>query len=149
MAYTATVATKRMQNRCRTCKNTWYPRGKDLSDRCPRCGGSDVTYNLGCAPVIGILGLLTVVTSYVCGGPPQPARTAPPPSSAPALGTQPDSIRMSRACDVWREVDGRAQVVRQTRAGEVLRVLAQNADTTGVMVDGKGSWVMNACARAP
>lgn len=56
---------------------------------------------------------------------------------------------MSRACDVWREVDGRAQVVRQTRVGEVLRVLAQNADTTGVMVDGKGSWVLNTCARAP
>lgn len=36
--------TKRPQNTCRTCHNTWYPRGKSLSDRCPRCGSPEVEF---------------------------------------------------------------------------------------------------------
>lgn len=38
------MATKRSQNKCRTCKYTWYPKGKNLSLKCPGCGGSDVGY---------------------------------------------------------------------------------------------------------
>ncbi|WP_157210774.1 hypothetical protein [Verrucomicrobium spinosum] len=47
--------TKRAQNRCKDCGYTWYPKGKNLSRRCPSCGGSNVTY-AGC----GCLGLVVV-----------------------------------------------------------------------------------------
>lgn len=38
------MATKRSQNKCRACKYTWYPKGKNLSLKCPGCGGTDVGY---------------------------------------------------------------------------------------------------------
>lgn len=30
--------TLRPQNRCRACGHTWYPRGSNLSRKCPNCG---------------------------------------------------------------------------------------------------------------
>jgi predicted RNA-binding Zn-ribbon protein involved in translation (DUF1610 family) len=34
--------TKRPQNACRRCGYMWYPRGKNVSHSCPRCGSRDV-----------------------------------------------------------------------------------------------------------
>ena len=34
--------TKRPQNICRSCRYTWYPRGKNVSAQCPRCGSQEV-----------------------------------------------------------------------------------------------------------
>lgn len=34
--------TLRSQNKCKDCGYTWFPRGKDLSLVCPKCGGGDV-----------------------------------------------------------------------------------------------------------
>jgi predicted RNA-binding Zn-ribbon protein involved in translation (DUF1610 family) len=34
--------TKHPQNACRRCNYTWYPRGKHISHRCPRCGSQNV-----------------------------------------------------------------------------------------------------------
>lgn len=57
-------ATKRSQNKCVDCKYTWYPKGKDLSARCPECASVNVTYagmglfgqlGVGAAIVVGIL----------------------------------------------------------------------------------------------
>jgi hypothetical protein len=36
------VGTLRPLNRCSACRYTFYPRGKDVSLRCPRCAGGDV-----------------------------------------------------------------------------------------------------------
>ena len=36
------AATLRTQNACYDCGHTWYPRGKDVSTRCPNCGDTDV-----------------------------------------------------------------------------------------------------------
>lgn len=36
--------TLRSQNACASCGNTWYPRGKELSSRCPGCGSEAVTF---------------------------------------------------------------------------------------------------------
>lgn len=48
--------TKRPQNFCRTCGNSWYPRGKDRSANCPRCGSEAVDLPLeGCLRAIGYL----------------------------------------------------------------------------------------------
>lgn len=35
--------TERPLNYCYECPNTWYPRGKDLSERCPKCKSEKVT----------------------------------------------------------------------------------------------------------
>lgn len=37
--------TKRMQNKCKDCKYTWYPRGKDLSMKCPNCGSRNIGFS--------------------------------------------------------------------------------------------------------
>lgn len=37
------AATKRPQNKCKACGNTWYPRGKNISSKCPNCGSKDVS----------------------------------------------------------------------------------------------------------
>ena len=42
------AATLRDQNVCYDCRHTWYPRGKDLSTRCPNCGSHDVHYVPAC-----------------------------------------------------------------------------------------------------
>src|SRR5436309_385556 len=34
--------TKRPQNVCRSCGYSWYPRGKNVSAQCPRCGSPEV-----------------------------------------------------------------------------------------------------------
>ena len=36
------AATKRTQNYCKDCGDTWYPRGRYLSNKCPNCGSTDV-----------------------------------------------------------------------------------------------------------
>lgn len=37
------AATKRPQNKCKACGSTWFPRGKNLSNKCPNCGSKDVS----------------------------------------------------------------------------------------------------------
>src|SRR5262245_22222288 len=44
--------TQRPQNSCTKCGYTWYPRGHDLSSRCPNCGSAQV----GLVPVAGAVG---------------------------------------------------------------------------------------------
>ena len=51
--------TKRPLNRCTSCGKTWYPRGSNLSSRCPKCG-SDKTKLAG-------LGILGAVGSILIG----------------------------------------------------------------------------------
>ena len=36
--------TKRQKNRCASCGYEWYPRGHDLSAKCPRCSNNKVKY---------------------------------------------------------------------------------------------------------
>ncbi len=63
--------TKRPQNFCCSCGNSWYPRGKNRSDSCPRCGSPDVQLFLeGCLGAIGHLVaapfvLLTLLVQFV------------------------------------------------------------------------------------
>lgn len=56
------AATKRSQNKCVDCKYTWYPKGKDLSARCPECASVNVTY-----AGMGLLGQLGVGAAIVVG----------------------------------------------------------------------------------
>jgi ribosomal protein L37AE/L43A len=54
--------TKRPQNQCRSCGYTWYPRGKRLSAKCPKCG-SEKTKVVG----FGLLAILFVLALFVVG----------------------------------------------------------------------------------
>ena len=53
----------RPQNRCNACGYTWYPRGKNVSLRCPGCGSGDVEVVTIPAAVVlgGLIGLSAVV----------------------------------------------------------------------------------------
>lgn len=53
--------TKRPQNKCGSCGYTWYPRGGNLSAKCPKCGSSK-TKKMG----IGIFGAL--LFAYIFSG---------------------------------------------------------------------------------
>jgi hypothetical protein len=72
--------TKRPLNKCTACGKTWYPRGGNLSSRCPKCGsGKTKIAGLG---IIGTLG--SVLLMLVMGGHPKnqnPATTANPTES--------------------------------------------------------------------
>ena len=43
------MTTLRPQNKCKNCYYTWYPRGHNISLKCPNCGSNDIdTVGLGC-----------------------------------------------------------------------------------------------------
>jgi uncharacterized OB-fold protein len=51
------TATKRPQNKCKSCGYTWYPRGKSISIKCPNCGGGKISTvgSWGGVVVVGFL----------------------------------------------------------------------------------------------
>jgi len=54
------MAKKRDQNQCKDCGYIWYPRGRDLSEECPKCKSPNVAYagGFGCGvPMLLLLGL--------------------------------------------------------------------------------------------
>lgn len=83
------AATKRMQNRCKKCAYTWYPRGKNLSLKCPSCGSNEVGFVGG-----GIfLFALIIVGLYVFGGDKHPQSTEVPAiSPAPAFASDSSNV---------------------------------------------------------
>ncbi|MES2069867.1 MAG: hypothetical protein V4488_05935 [Pseudomonadota bacterium] len=79
------ASTKRTQNKCKSCGYTWYPRGKNISLKCPRCGSTNVGY------VGGGLGLaiLCIIGIFIFSGnknvpPPSPNLTESPASASAA-----------------------------------------------------------------
>jgi hypothetical protein len=58
--------TKRAQNACKDCGYTWFPRGKDLSRTCPRCGGSIVACDTrGYTIVVGLV--IAIAVAFIFG----------------------------------------------------------------------------------
>jgi hypothetical protein len=43
--------TLRSQNKCNDCRYTWYPRGKNISRVCPKCGSENVAVVIDWAPI--------------------------------------------------------------------------------------------------
>jgi uncharacterized protein YecT (DUF1311 family) len=79
----------RPQNQCNACAYTWYPRGKHLSIRCPRCSSQNIEVvrppersSSGCGPVvlvaILVLGAIFWATSRSGGGSSSPSSSAEP-----------------------------------------------------------------------
>lgn len=61
----ASRETKRWQNICSNCGDTWYPRGRDISNRCPNCGNRDVHFvGTGCTTNVVIYSL--VIVGCIC-----------------------------------------------------------------------------------
>lgn len=48
-------ATKRPQNKCKSCGYTWYPRGKHISSKCPSCGSNKVSTVGGGSLIVGAI----------------------------------------------------------------------------------------------
>lgn len=49
-------STYRPQNTCHSCGYTWYPRGKDVSLRCPNCGSYETGIDFS-----GLIGFLLLI----------------------------------------------------------------------------------------
>lgn len=63
--------TLRKQNQCGRCGYTWYPRGKEVSLRCPNCSDRDISYTYTGSDddSLGILwGLLGVIVIFMLLG---------------------------------------------------------------------------------
>lgn len=59
--------TKRWQNICSNCGDTWYPRGRDISNKCPNCGNKNVHFvRTGCTANVAIYSL--IIVSSICFG---------------------------------------------------------------------------------
>ncbi|ADG17723.1 hypothetical protein BC1002_3701 [Paraburkholderia atlantica] len=86
----ATRNTKRPLNKCKSCGKTWYPRGSNLSSRCPRCGSSKTK-----VAGLGILG--TIALLAILGGHPN----KPAPDQSPAVDTSPAAIATNPAVQAF------------------------------------------------
>src|SRR5262249_54590086 len=152
----------RSLNKCNSCGDTWYPRGRDLSRRCPSCGSGNVVYapflfdfsgtgGSGCASVFGAVFLMVGLAwcaSSVCGSSSasssSSARTSsysPHPSSAPAVLKESGTVTLTRECPIWAlDTERRPIILRRGQAGETFPILARNDETTGVRADGSAAW---------
>lgn len=68
------MATKRPQNKCKSCGNMWYPRGKNLSSKCPNCGSKEVSVKW---PLGSLAGLALVGAAIFGGGGDDKPKDAP------------------------------------------------------------------------
>lgn len=108
---------KHLLNRCEKCGNTWFPRGFDLSGKCPSCGSVDVDFT-------GRLYLATLVAIAIAAGlfwatdrPRKSANNAATPASTPV------STKMRHSADstpagpiapplITTEAEGRFEALR-------------------------------------
>jgi hypothetical protein len=65
---------KHLLNRCKSCGGTWFPRGFDLSRKCPHCGSVDVDFTGRI--YLGMLALIAVAAG-IFWATDRPHRTAP------------------------------------------------------------------------
>lgn len=82
--------TLRSQNKCGSCSNTWYPRGKNLSAVCPRCGSENVAVVTNWTPILAVVaaalylgfGRLSSDSREAVSQPPTPVELAMPEAAA-------------------------------------------------------------------
>lgn len=105
------MATKRPQNRCSQCGYTWYPRGKNISLRCPNCGHTGVKLVAGGAASVGALVLWAALSS---GGKTPPSQPSPPPNAVVVAAD------ISGASDLASDPASDVEQVNQYPAGDPL-----------------------------
>lgn len=144
---------KRSLNKCKDCNDTWYPRGRELSNKCPNCGSSNVGHDptqfvVNIIATVLIVGFLGWCGNQVCGNTPTAHQSLSESRAPQTPAKDPTRATLVRTCDIWTlDENKKAVVLRQGKAGESFPVLAMNAETTGVRVDGKSAWISNSCAR--
>ena len=81
--------TKRPQNKCKSCGETWYPRGTDKSRKCPACGKADVvTVSAGAgATVLAVLIIAAISVMNKSDPVPSAPSHSPEVESAPVVAT--------------------------------------------------------------
>lgn len=67
--------TLRGQNKCKDCSYTWFPRGKDISLVCPKCGGSDVK-KVSSGAFLGLVVVAIIVYVAIHNSSTSPAKPA-------------------------------------------------------------------------
>jgi type IV secretory pathway VirB10-like protein len=81
------AATKRSQNKCKKCGYTWYPRGKNMSLKCPSCGSSEVGF---AGTGIGVIALI-VIAAVIFGANKKETPTEAP-STSPEITKETTSL---------------------------------------------------------
>lgn len=114
--------TKRPQNKCLDCGDTWYPRGRDVSKSCPNCQGRsvevvDASGAMVLAVVLALCLAVFVAANMSPNPPPAPAleASADVASPPPAMERMPKVVVRSRAFEFDREG---AMIVRGEIANE-------------------------------
>jgi hypothetical protein len=109
----AAMKTKRSRNKCKACGNKWFPKGKNLSDKCPRCGSAEVALaGLGCLGWLGCIVILVVIAAVIYALNQDPAKEATPAASTPSAEAPPSSLppvenAEANASGTWTDLDGR------------------------------------------
>lgn len=84
------AGTKNPKNRCKTCGDTWYPRGRSRSLKCPNCGSKEVeTVSSG-----GLFALIVLIIAGVIffGNNKSGTRASVQESDVPAVTSTIDSL---------------------------------------------------------
>jgi hypothetical protein len=109
---------KHLLNRCKNCGHAWFPRGFDLSRKCPNCGGIDVDFTGRF--YLGILVVFAVGAGifWATDRPHKVAKDATPPPATPVSYMKPRGTARSGTIDplvpikITTEADGRREALR-------------------------------------
>ncbi len=146
-------ATYRPGNVCKTCGYTFYPRGHNVSLRCPNCGSRDIRMSYaGCVlPIAVVLFLIYGQCRDKSGdGASKRSTTTRDAPAAWAPKLTDGKVTLKRTCDLWGYDDaGTALVVREAAAGETYAYVGHD-DMSTELLDADTTrhlWIVNRCAK--
>lgn len=127
------AATKRSQNKCNSCRYTWYPKGKDLSRECPNCKSKDVKIvGPGLGSILSGIGAIVVAILIFGGNKSSSDKTLP--SSAPAEQSATSSVETTEQKIPTEPVQVSRQVNRVTpESQEIVRTVTPLAENERVV----------------
>ena len=84
------AGTKNPKNRCKSCGDTWYPRGRSRSLKCPNCGSKEIETVSGG----GLLGLIVLIIAGVIffGNNKTETKTSAQENAVPSVTSTMDSL---------------------------------------------------------
>jgi len=106
---------QRLLNRCQNCGHAWFPRGFDLSRKCPNCGSVDVDFTGRI--YLGILAVIAIAAGifWASDRPHKTAKniaTPPPVTPWSHMRPRPSGQAAAGAPLIATEAEGRAEAVR-------------------------------------
>jgi len=109
---------QRLLNRCKNCGHRWFPRGFDISRKCPNCGGVDVDFTGRLYLAILIVFAVGAGIFWASDRPHRSAKNATPPPATqqshvkPRRGVQTASNDLLAPPLITTEAQGRTEAVR-------------------------------------